>query len=104
MRLWDEAAELKRDQRAVSLVLARKGLKPAATQALIKRFDTMRYKLIDTFISILPYERARVAPIETKDDEDVRIIDLKRLPDARLQQLKEITLLLAGAGTSTATS
>lgn len=97
--LWDEVVGLKHDQQTVRKKLTSVALKPAMSQSLRKHGDYLRNKLIDTFIAILPYERPKLAMIKFQPDDGAgQIIDLKRLPDARLQQLKEITLLLTGAG------
>jgi hypothetical protein len=61
------------------------------------RHDYLRDRLIQTLAIILPYERPRLAVVQVKEDHGTPIIDLTKLPDARLQQLKEISLLLTGA-------
>jgi hypothetical protein len=96
--LWDEIAELKGIARRPKRTHQQRS-KAVRGPIPRRQLDYFRDKLISTFIAVLPYERPKLAMVQFKGDlDDGPIIDLKRLPDARLQQLKEITLILAGAG------
>jgi hypothetical protein len=98
---WDELAELKRDRRSAARSLTQPTLKDEARTSLQKRADYLQETFISTLISILPFERPRLANLKFQDnDRRGETIDLTVLPDVRLKQLKEITLLLAGAGSA----
>jgi hypothetical protein len=65
---------------------------------LERQRDYFRDRFIQTLAVILPYERPKLAMVQFKGElTDAPVIDLTKLPDAQLQQLKEITLLLTGA-------
>jgi hypothetical protein len=92
--LWDELIEL-----SAARSLTQPALKSEARASIQKRADYLQETFISTLISILPFERPRLANIKFQDgDRKGETIDLTVLPDARLKQLKEITLLLTGAG------
>jgi hypothetical protein len=94
--LWDELVVLKKDSRSVAYALAHPALKPAARPAKERRADWLRTLFINTLISILPYERPKLAMIRYEGDGSGDILDLKVLPDDKFRQLKEIALLLTG--------
>jgi hypothetical protein len=92
--MWDAIVGIRNEQAFLPTLKLNDRAKAA-------RGDYLRERLVMALSIILPYERPKLAVIQFKDDHNKgRIIDLTRLPDARLQQLKEITLLLTGAESS----
>jgi hypothetical protein len=95
--LWDELAELKRDRRSSARSLTQPTLEGEARASVQKRADYLRETFISTVISILPFERPRLANLKFHDnDRTGETIDLPVLPDVRLKQLKESLLFPDG--------
>jgi hypothetical protein len=94
--IWDLLAEVSKERRNNNISIG-KAEKPATKVALQQRADYLRELLLDKFVALLPYERPKLAMIKYEGGRGDRTIDLTRLPDDRLKQLKEITLLLTGA-------
>jgi hypothetical protein len=96
--IWDAVMDIRHAQGATNEKLTSDDLGANARASTERRADYLREQLISTFATILPYERPKLAVIQFKGDHDSQgpIIDLKKLPDVRLKQLEEITLLLTG--------
>ena len=96
--LWDAIVEIRQSQQAIAQKLTSDALKPGTRVLLERQRDYFRDRFIQTLAVILPYERPKLAMVQFKGElTDAPVIDLTKLPDAQLQQLKEITLLLTGA-------
>lgn len=97
--LWDEIAAIKQDQRSVVRALSHPAIKATSRLSIERRASDLRQMFIDTLVSILPYERPRLAMIKFQGDlHGGRVIDITRLNDVRLKQFEEIALILTGAG------
>jgi hypothetical protein len=72
--LWDELVVVKRDSRAAANSLVQPALTGTKRVVMEKGADWLRTLFIETLISILPYERRKLAMIKYQGDGDGELL------------------------------